>query len=407
MAKVIGPIHSDFAAGSLGSTVYKRNQYGLYAVEKPIYVDSPTVNQQTWRDNIAYLWTTWKNDAYFSAATRLKWYEFSRQFKSSTRYGRDIYSSAAQWFIKLNCHKHAAGRVLFTSPPVDPGCNYFPTFSISQNSTGIWLTTDPIPDSYQCVYIAWVPYQSTLRNFCPHSQVPIGYVIDTSDDPLLLINNADLDPSTLRYFFLLRSVDRYGRLSPMQYFYYDFAQLWTPSNPYLISSDSYIHQGAPTTNYGSSTIIQLWYDSGAVNNNRAVLFADLSMIPASVIIASATLNVYCTYNLSSCNVSLYRLLHNFAELQVTWNDRLTGTAWDTAGLGADLDYRVPAIDTISVNAVNAWFAFDITYLVQNYIQGVYSNFGFALFADTLDVVLNFASSNHGTPSLRPYIEITV
>src|SRR4030042_2751536 len=100
MAKVIGPIHSDFAAGSLGSTVFKRNQYGFYSYEKPVYVDAPTANQTAWRAVIASLWTIWKNDAYFSAAKRAQRQEFSRQFSSSTRYGREIFASPAQWFIQ-------------------------------------------------------------------------------------------------------------------------------------------------------------------------------------------------------------------------------------------------------------------------------------------------------------------
>ena len=408
MAKVIGPIHSDFAAGSLGSTVFKRNQYGFYSYEKPVYVDAPTANQTAWRAVIASLWTIWKNDAYFSAAKRAQWQEFSRQFSSSTRYGREIFASPAQWFIKLNCHKQANGLTLFDSPPRDPGCNYFPTFEFTQDSSGLWLTTDPTPDANQLVSLAWVPYQSTIRNFCPKSQVPLGYVLQASDDPLLIVSNDDLLPTENRYFFMLRSIDTYGRLSPRQYFTLDLTQSWIPTNPYVFTGGSWIWDNSPDTNYSADTELNIRYSGGVGNNRRSLIYRDFSEIPPGTVFSSAILNLYCTQlPAESKTVFCYPIVLEWIHSECTWNDRFAVHPWFVPGLGAGLDYSTSMYDSVLVDTALTWYQFDITDIVNAWSGGS-DNWGLFLKQNSgYNTDSMFAGCNYADASKRPYVDLTL
>ena len=57
------------------------------------------------------------------------------------------------------------------------------------------------------------------------------------------------------------------------------------------TADAHIHFGTPTTNYGSSTIVELKNDGTFINHRKAYLRYDLSSIPMYEVITSASLDL--------------------------------------------------------------------------------------------------------------------
>lgn len=403
MAKIIGPIHSEFAQGSLGSTCFKRNQYGIYAVTKPAYVDNPTANKIAWRAIVHDVLTTWDTSPTITAGILSMWLDFSKTFSSGHKYGKELYASPRQWFLKLNCHKRANGYGYNYYPPVDAVPNYHPVLSFSQDSAGIWLEVDPWPTGVQLVYLAWVPYQSLVRRFCPHNQVRLAYVRADSNNPLLVVPNADLLAESKRYFFLYRSIDAWGRLSPWQIEYHDYANLWSPENPYIVSSDTYLDESSPASNYGLSDTLKL--QSGSGDDQHSILWLDISSIPSGHTILSASLFLYCTYKYKTSFVNLYRLLHPWQELQSSWQNRATSTPWDGPGCLSGSDYESAYFVRVIVDAVSTWFEFNVTSTVIGWYNGSIANYGLFLDATTLNCWLEFASVQHASTSIRPYFFI--
>jgi hypothetical protein len=277
MAKIVGPLHSDFASGSVGNVVYKRNQYGFYCYEKPAFVDAPTAAQTTWRDVFKDVAADWDDPDNITARNRDMWFAFSRNFNSSTRFGRDIRCSARQWFIKLNCLRYAAGYSINHVPPKDPSGTFNPLFSISQTIAGIILESSIWPDVNQLLHVSYVPEQSTNRNFCPRTEQFLAFVKNTSDNPFLLVSNSDIPEDLVRYFFVIRSVDVYGRFSSRQVFFFDASHI-TPEPITVFSNHSNsLYSHVPNNNYGDSGFYY-WGYLGWVNSYvRPLLFFDLSL----------------------------------------------------------------------------------------------------------------------------------
>ena len=115
----------------------------------------------------------------------------------------------------------------------------------------------------------------------------------------------------------------------------------------------------------------------------------------------------------SRNLEVRRLLVSFGETQATWNSRLTGTAWGTAGaIGAgDVDATVLATASIPTSG-GAYFNISgsgLTAWVAGIVDGsITSDFGFTISLEnpTTSGSGNFDfNSSNSTNGLRPYLEI--
>lgn len=115
----------------------------------------------------------------------------------------------------------------------------------------------------------------------------------------------------------------------------------------------------------------------------------------------------------SRNLEVRRLLVSFGETQATWNSRLTGTAWGTAGaIGAgDVDATVLATASIPTSG-GAYFNISgpgFTAWVAGIVDGsITTDFGFTVSLENPTTSgggnFDFNSSN-STNGLRPYLEI--
>lgn len=135
----------------------------------------------------------------------------------------------------------------------------------------------------------------------------------------------------------------------------------------------------------------------------------------AVTINSATLKWRRANNVTapSRNVEVRKLLVAFNELQATWNSRLTGTAWGTAGaIGAgDVDATVLATGLMPSTG-GAYFNMTgagLTAWVAGIVDGsITTDYGFTISLENPttsgsgDFDLNSSSTTNG---LRPYLEI--
>ena len=139
--------------------------------------------------------------------------------------------------------------------------------------------------------------------------------------------------------------------------------------------DAEIWDQAPNNNYSAAD--ETWVSSAVSDTTRSLLRFNLGAIPAGARIMRADLSLERESGSGADQpVSAHRIVNPWSEASVTWNQRESGTNWDTAG--ADFDNM--AITTTPVGPVNQRYAWNITSLVQGWVDGSYPNYGVALVA---------------------------
>lgn len=106
---------------------------------------------------------------------------------------------------------------------------------------------------------------------------------------------------------------------------------------------------------------------------RGVFTFDISSIPAGSVIQTATLRLNrIGGDKNTLSMSVHRLTEAYNEAQATWNNRLTGTPWTTAGGTFD-----PAVwSTANVDKANGFKDFPgLAGLVQGWRDGLFPNNG--------------------------------
>ena len=143
-------------------------------------------------------------------------------------------------------------------------------------------------------------------------------------------------------------------------------------NGYTGTRDNWLDSDYPTTNNGTVVQAHLQYNT----QDRQIHSFDLSSIPSNATITSATISFY-VYNVTggTPNVNCYRILKEWDELQSTYNNRLTGTAWGTPGLLSGTDYAATAIASSGNISAAGWANFTITSTVQAWVNGSQTNYG--------------------------------
>jgi len=172
-----------------------------------------------------------------------------------------------------------------------------------------------------------------------------------------------------------------------------------------VNQDTYIAQNKPTDNYGTDSTISV--DSQDTQSQRGLIQFNLSSIPANSIINSAILRLYTTAVKNAAdhhmNISVYRLTSNWTESGATWNNKNSSTAWTTAGG----DFDSTKFATTVVNASGTYYYWNITILVQGWVNGSWTNYGLILNGSgyTADAYKAFGSSNNPNTSRWPLLTI--
>lgn len=178
------------------------------------------------------------------------------------------------------------------------------------------------------------------------------------------------------------------------------------------AADVHMDNGLPTANRDTLNV-QVGESNVGSNVRRSLIKPDLSSIAAGQIISACTLKliVFADASDNARTMYAYRLKQNWVEAQATWNVYSTGNNWQTAGaIGAnDIDATaigsaaVPASmspgDTLSIGIDPA--------VVQDWLDGVLSNYGVLLKVDTeSNDLFSYYDSENATPSNRPVWDIT-
>ena len=152
---------------------------------------------------------------------------------------------------------------------------------------------------------------------------------------------------------------------------------------------------------------------------RDVMLFDLSKYKTTDMISKATLSLYWYYpagatRTSDTVVEIYRPLE-WDPKYVTWNSRMSGTPWTTAG-GNWFDKNAIAQGSTPYASMtfagssmpdNKYYEFDVTQLVQEYVSGKYKNTGFFLKAKTENGnYIAFYSADWSNTAQRPKLTVT-
>jgi len=179
------------------------------------------------------------------------------------------------------------------------------------------------------------------------------------------------------------------------------------------SEDTHIDLYNGNSNYCAETNIRLGYGQ----RFSGLLRFDLSLVPPSSHIDSATLELYTVaWSGPTASISMgpYAVLRAVTMCEATWNVAQAGIPWGAGGCNntatdrrasTTTDRRAAPESTLTVNGINQWFGFDVTSLVQDWVDGALANNGVVLRTTTDGHSFYFASSEHSTTALRPKLVI--
>lgn len=173
--------------------------------------------------------------------------------------------------------------------------------------------------------------------------------------------------------------------------------------------DTYLSTYHKTLNFGTAVRVQDQQALYPTLLRFAIFQSEGGPVPNGAQITSATLSVYkySSYNMS---YALHRVLQDWSETAATWNQRLPGVAWATAGAGsAGTDYAAVADATAATDFNPGWVDFNVTAGVQQMSQAASpGNFGWRLrgTAGYLSGLKLFHASEASDPTLRPKLTIT-
>jgi len=189
------------------------------------------------------------------------------------------------------------------------------------------------------------------------------------------------------------------------------------SATYTPTYDNRLRGSTPNTVLSSSSYI----DIGKLGTTgyRDVILFDLSSYNPMDTISQATLSLYWYYpagatRTSDTVVEVYRPVQ-WDPQHVSWSYRASGTLWNTAGgnwfdkNGVAQGSMPYASATFPAGNVpdNQYYGFDVTQLVQEYVNGTYENTGFFLKAkNESGNYIAFYSSEWSNAEQRPKLVIT-
>jgi len=179
----------------------------------------------------------------------------------------------------------------------------------------------------------------------------------------------------------------------------------TTTQNLIATEDSYLKLKAAASNFGTAT--ELILDRETTDKHVGVVNFDLTnLICYATLVRSATLKMYRTGGTDQ-DISLYALTKSWNENQVTWNNRLTGTAWTNAGG----DYNSSQLIAVTGSPVSNIYNWNATSTIHNMVCStyLYPNYGFIIRADETggNRTTNFASRENSTAGvIKPTLQVT-
>jgi len=166
-------------------------------------------------------------------------------------------------------------------------------------------------------------------------------------------------------------------------------------NPWM---DVTIDQADPTVNFDS--VDELHTDPNATQQERVLMRWGLWEIPGGADIHRADLRLYIETARVNHTNEFHWLTRRWTEDDVTWNTFDGATAWTTPG--GDFDAQVEASflpDTVGARTIS------VSNLVQNWIDGVWPNYGLIMDGQGVDSPAVYSSKEHATELQRPLLTV--
>lgn len=182
------------------------------------------------------------------------------------------------------------------------------------------------------------------------------------------------------------------------------------------SYDTRIKNTEPTVNFDSLSYI----DIGNIDDERT--YRGLYWFNTSEYdgpSSSSTIWLYWYYppyaRTSDTILEVYRPAAYWNSAQVTWNNRITGTAWSNAG-GSWYDkngvaqgttpYANITIPAATLPGTGKWLVLDVTDLTNQYLAGTYNDYGYLIKAESESQnYVAIASLECGNDSKLPFIQV--
>jgi hypothetical protein len=162
-------------------------------------------------------------------------------------------------------------------------------------------------------------------------------------------------------------------------------------------ADAYVSEAAPTTNFGTSTRLDVQnLDAEIPDDRRSYVGFDLSSIPSNAIITSAAFKVYLfeAYGLSSVSIQLCRVTSSWADNSVTWKNKPSSSSYTQ----------------INVDTQVREYGWNVTSLVQDYWVGrdfgTSPNFGLELRGPESGAYYLRSFYSADAKSNKPYLVVT-
>jgi len=176
-----------------------------------------------------------------------------------------------------------------------------------------------------------------------------------------------------------------------------------------LGKDTFISSGTPNANYGADSTFDIRGDDA----RRTLIEFNVSTIPSDAIIDSAILTLYATAKGSSdAIVNVYRVNYTWTEGTgtgsttgngATWNNATGTAAWTTAG--GDFDTNI--WNNTTITAINTFFDWNLTNLVQSIVNGTLVNYGIILRTTTAGSgTTSFASSDNINSTRWPELNVS-
>jgi len=169
----------------------------------------------------------------------------------------------------------------------------------------------------------------------------------------------------------------------------------------VATADTCVTDRVPYGNLGDWTSLMVGYESENMGTTRSLVRFSLNDIPAGSRVSSAYLELWCwaAYLWSDMDITAYRISRDWKEMEATWNNIANRFAepYDTITVGGLLT---------GANRHHRW---DITQLVQGWVNGSFSNYGVMLKADVgtfVDKYRLFAPREDTNTAHLPRLHVT-
>jgi hypothetical protein len=117
MTKVLDPLRSSAASGSIGDTVYSRNQYGPYVRARTSPTQPGTAKQTAARNRFAAAVAAWQST--LSAADRTSWHDYARQVPGYDALGNPQQLSGFAMYLRHRLTIATTGLTPPTTAPIN------------------------------------------------------------------------------------------------------------------------------------------------------------------------------------------------------------------------------------------------------------------------------------------------